>query len=233
MENSSNPDCAIDPYGFLGTPGGKFADAHDPFGSEQFNDAAQVSVARCEKGVLLRTGEFVWSSVASAVFHECQRAIVHDDVFPEKILRHSKSPGKQTPESPAAHLRAGAIEPADCAFGMLVGGFPNGRLDAQPVSHRGDFSERNSGLGHSERAGIHAHENDALGSGGVPSEVRLMGSPGIIQGIVDVRNGRTERQGVDSVTQFECKFNPSLRLSGAVGISGAAGRRSGRGDATA
>src|SRR5437016_2818859 len=67
-------------------------------------------------------------------------------------------------------------------------------LDLQPIPYRGDFAERHAGLRHSEWAWVHAEENDTLLASAKFSQVQLVSCPGVGQWVIDVFNGRSERE---------------------------------------
>ena len=69
--------------------------------------------------------------------------------------------------------------------------------EAQEVPHHGHVAKGNPRLRHAERAGIHAEQEDFLGSLPVANEVGLGHLPGVVEGIVDTGDGRGKGEPAD------------------------------------
>src|SRR5262245_36089010 len=79
--------------------------------------------------------------------------------------------------------------------------FADRALDPEPVAHRGNFTERNTGLHHAERSGIHAEKEHAFAAFAVSAQIFLMRGPGVIERIVNEGYGRRETQAADGVAE--------------------------------
>ena len=77
---------------------------------------------------------------------------------------------------------------------MRGGGRCNRRGYFQPVAHGGDFSKRNARLHHAKRAGIHAQKHHALAALAEAAQIFRVRLPRVVEGIIDVRDGRAEFQ---------------------------------------
>jgi 2-keto-3-deoxy-galactonokinase len=62
-------------------------------------------------------------------------------------------------------------------------------------------------LSHSEGARVHTHEDHVLFAGSVTLQVNFVGFTGVVQGIINVRNGWVETQSIDSTAQFSTYGN--------------------------
>src|SRR5438477_13209634 len=82
-------------------------------------------------------------------------------------------------------------------------------LDLQPIPYRANFAERHPGLSHPEWAWVHAEENDALPASSKFAEVQLVSRPGVGQRVIDVFNGRSEREPVHRFAQSRGRFDES------------------------
>ena len=79
-------------------------------------------------------------------------------MFLEKFLGCAKPFREQAPETFAADLAAMTIEAGNRTFRMLVWRTIDLRFDAEPIADSSDLTERDAGLRHAERAGIHSEE---------------------------------------------------------------------------
>ena len=86
----------------------------------------------------------------------------------------------------AADLGAPAGKSFDRALGVLALWFADGGVDAQPVTHGGDFAKRHAALDHAERAGIHAEKDDLLGFVTKTAQVNFVWRPSVIERVVDM-----------------------------------------------
>src|SRR2546423_10128715 len=145
--------------------------------------------------------QFVWRAIASAVFEKGERAVIHDEVIAEKFLRHTKAFREQSPEPFAADFAAMAIESGDEPFRMLIRRALDLHFDAEPIADGGDLAERDAGLGHAERAGIHSEKQDALRTVAIASEIDFVGAPRVAKRIVNMRYRSRERQRVDPIAR--------------------------------
>src|SRR5262249_23117037 len=116
----------------------------------------------------------------------------HDDVLAEKILGRTETFREQTPQPFAANFASMAIEAENQPLRMLSLWFVDLRLNAEPIPHCGDLAKRNSGLRHAERAGIHSEKNHALRSVAITPQIKFVGSPRVIERVVNVRDRRAE-----------------------------------------
>src|SRR4051812_32036884 len=158
-------------------------------------------VTDTEKSRTLNGRQLIGSAVAAALFEEGERAIVDDEVFAEKFRRGAKTFGEQAPEPFAADLATMAFESGDGPFRMLVRRTIDFRFDAKPITHRSDLAKRYAGLCHAERPGIHSEKQNALRSFAVAPEIQFMGTPGVAQWVVSVRDRRGESQFVDPIAE--------------------------------
>lgn len=77
-----------------------------------------------------------------------------------------------------------------------MGGLVNGGADTEEIADGVDFAERDAGLCHAERAGIHAEEDGLFSGIKKLGEEGLVRGCGVLEGIVDGGDGRVETQGV-------------------------------------
>ena len=92
--------------------------------------------------------------------------------------------GEESPEATAGDFGAFAGESGDGSFGVFGFGFAHFAGDFEPVADVFDFAEGDAGLGHAVGAGVHAHEEDALGAGAVFFKVVGVGFPSVFEGVV-------------------------------------------------
>jgi hypothetical protein len=155
----SEPDWGISLSNNLNsTLGREFADADEPFGFQDPDDREQMGVARREKRGALGRWKFIGSAVPAALFQKRKGAIVRDEVVTEEFLGGAETFREQSPEPFAAHFAALAIEPDDGTFRMFARRAIDRRLDAEPIANSSDLAERDAGLGHAKRTGIHPEE---------------------------------------------------------------------------
>jgi len=123
-----------------------------------------------------------------------------DEVLGEEGLGLAEALLEQAPETTSAHLGAMAGEPGHLLAGMLLVGSTDRPLETHPVTDGGDLAERHAGLGHAERSGIHAEEEDLLRAGSrKATQVGLVRGPSIVQRLIDEvrrRGKRTAGQGL-------------------------------------
>ena len=110
----------------------------------------------------------------------------------KKIFGAAKAPGKESPQSPPADFGAFTGKAFDRPFRMFASRFGYGRFDLQPVTHGIDLAKRHAGLRHAERAGIHAEEDDTFALVAESSQIIFVRRPGVLERVVNVRNGRLE-----------------------------------------
>lgn len=180
---------------------GELADADEPLRFQNPDDLAQVRVAPGkERGALMRW-KFIGGAVPAGLFKKRERAIVRDEVVPEEIFGGAETFREQSPEPFPADFAPVAIESGDEPFRMLARRAIDLSFDAEPVADSGDLAERDAGLGHAERAGVHPEKQDAFGRVAVPPEINLVGAPSVTERVVNVRDRRREREVVDGVTE--------------------------------
>ena len=148
----------------------------------------------CKQWFLFNCSEVIWSSVAASGFNEKQWAVVDYKKTSEKPLRCSKPLFRPPPQSPAANLTPWTGETLYRPLGMQLSRTAHGCLYAQPLSDGSHLAERDAGLGHSPRAGIHSQEDDLYGAFGIEVHVPIIGCSGVFKGIVDVAHWRAEAQ---------------------------------------
>jgi hypothetical protein len=119
----------------------------------------------------------------------------------EEFLRIAKPFREQAPETFAAHFTAVAIKSSDGTFRMFVRRAIDWSIDSQPITHGGDLAERDAGLRHAERAGIHSEKEDALRIASITPEIHFVGAPRITERVVNVRDRGGEGEPVDGVAQ--------------------------------
>src|SRR5437867_3382520 len=136
-----------------------------------------MAVASGEQRVDFGAGKFVGRAVEAALFHERQRAVVHDKMFRKEIWRVAESLREQSPQALTADLAAGTVESRDWPFGMLGPRLVDSRAYFHPVAHRLDFAKGHAGLGHAPGTRIHAEKDDAFGPASKRSHVSLMAGP--------------------------------------------------------
>ncbi len=176
-------------------------DADDGADPERLDHDAQELVALLVHGSHDLGGQFFGDDVPAlfGVLQEQQRAVVMHQVIGEERLGLAEALLEEPPQPTAAHLRTVAGETGDLLAGMLLVGTADGHLQPHPVPHGGDLPERHAGLGHAERAGIHPQEEHLLrAGGGITTQIGLVGSPRVVQRLVDEvrrRGKRAARQG--------------------------------------
>lgn len=85
---------------------------------------------------------------------------------------------------------------------MFPSGLRHSFRDPQPLSYQRDFTEGDAGLGHTPGPGIHAHQHSAATRTRSPSlQILPMGFPGVTKWVVNVSDGRAEREKVDPPAQ--------------------------------
>lgn len=80
----------------------------------------------------------------------------------KEILGGPEAGSEESPESFTADLAALTRETENGSLRLFVDGPANFSLETEPIAHGADLTERNSGLSHAERSGIHAKKEDAL-----------------------------------------------------------------------
>merc|ERR1712034_53556 len=174
----------------LGAPRREGADADHPLGFEDPGEVEQEAIAGRKEGLAFARRQLVGGAVAAAFFHEDQGAVIGDEVLLEKTLRSPKMRGHRAPEPRPAHFAPRAGKALDRALGIDSGGLGHRCLDAQPVPNPAHLAEGDAGLRHAEGAGIHAEEDHAPPPGRVAPEVGVVGTLGVLDGVVDVAYGR-------------------------------------------
>src|SRR5207248_4695583 len=132
-------------------------------------------------------GEFVRRSISPARLTKRQWAIIHHHVFLEKFRSRAKAFREQSPQALAANFTARAIESHHRPLRMFVPCMINSCVNTQPIAHGGDLTERDTGLRHTKRTGIHSEEYHAPMAISVAPHVDLMRAPGVDDRIVNVR----------------------------------------------
>ena len=164
------------------------ADADDGADAESLDHDAQELVALLVHGSHDLIREFFRNDIAPllGVLEEEQRAVIMNEVIREEGLGLAEALLKQPPETTTAHLRAMAGKPGHLLTRVLLVGSTNRHLETHPVADGGDLAERHASLGHAERAGVHAQEENLLRAGSrEATQVGLMRSPSIVQRLID------------------------------------------------
>lgn len=172
----------VDP---LEASGGVGPDPDEGCGLELGDGEAEMLIAGLVQGLAGGGGQFIRGKVGSGSEEEGKRAIVEDEALLEAMIGGRVEIGEKLPEAPSADLGTGAGEALNGAFGMLVCGRLDIGPEAHPLAYGVDFAERDTGLGHTPRARIHAEEEEGTGSGGEAVEVGGVALAGVIEGIVD------------------------------------------------
>ena len=107
---------------FGGTLERKVSHANQPFRLQRHHDFAQMFIAGSEERFPFRRWKFVWCAIATALFHERERAIVQDKVRREKFLGRSESIGEKFPKPLTTDFRARAIKTMDWSLRMKISG---------------------------------------------------------------------------------------------------------------
>src|SRR5438128_2665165 len=119
--------------------------------------------------------QFIRRAIASGLFEKRERAVVRDEVIAEEFLRRTEAFREQSPEPFAADFAAMAIESSHEPFRMFARRAIDLHFDAEPIADGGDLAERDAGLGHAERAGIHSEKQDALRTVAIASQINFVG----------------------------------------------------------
>src|SRR5215472_1852411 len=151
---------------------GEAADAEHAARREHAHRLAQRFVAVLGDRALLVARELVERQVAAGLLEEKQRTVVGDEEAREERLGRAEALPRPAPEPLAADFGAMAIEAGDRTLGMFARGLADLRTNAEPVAHARDLAERNAGLRHAERPGVHADDEHLLRRRRVPSDIR-------------------------------------------------------------
>lgn len=156
--------------------------------------------------------QFVRGKIASGSAQEGQRTIVVDKCNVEKCGGIAEEFGKESPESSPRNFRTGAAKPLDRPFGVRLRWLSYRGFDFQPIFYGGNFAEGNAGLGHSERAGIHAEEDDFLRRIRILHQIGSVGFPRIIERIVDRMHGFVKIELLTFVRKVLASLKQFLRI---------------------
>ena len=151
-------------------------------------------VARGKQHRAFRSRQFVRRPIPTAGFNKSQWTIVRDQMFAKKVFGRAESFREQFPQTLTTDLIPLARETGHAPLWMLVRRTANFCFDAEPVAYGRDLAERDAGLHHAERAGIHAEKQDAFTTVRVTLQIRLMRSPGVFERVVNVRDRRSEAE---------------------------------------
>src|SRR2546423_10547733 len=136
--------------------------ADEPFGFQDANNFPQMLITGGKQRRPLVPREFVRRSIAPAPFTKREWAIIHHHVLLEKFFSRAKAFRKQSPQALAANFAARAIESQHRPFRMFVRRMVNSGLNAEPIAHGSNLAERDTGLRHTKRTGIHSEKQHAL-----------------------------------------------------------------------
>src|SRR6266567_3520264 len=143
-------------------------------------------VARGKQRGAFHSRQFVRRPISTAGFNKSQWTIVRDQVFAKKVFGCAESFREQSPQTLTTDLIPLTRETSHAPLWMLVCRTANFLFDAEPIAHGGDLAERDAGLHHAERAGIHAEKQDGFTTVRVTLQIRLMRSPGVFERVVNV-----------------------------------------------
>src|SRR5207248_5965192 len=90
-----------------------------------------------------------------------------------------------------------AIETEHWSLGIFFGRALDFRPNAEPIAHGHDLAERNTGLGHAERARIHSEKDHPLWVVAVTAQIKFMRVPGVIERVVNMGDRRGKLQFAD------------------------------------
>src|SRR5687768_16424920 len=93
---------------------------------------------------------------------------------------------EQAPEALPSHFTALARKAIDGSLGVLVFWRIHRFINPQPVSDRLDLPERNPGLSHSPRTGIHAQKKYLRGIDAASRHVFSVWLPSVLKRVVDM-----------------------------------------------
>ena len=96
MQDAAEAELLVREY-VLGTLRGEVADTNQPIRLKNADELPQVLVAHREQSRPFCARQFVRGTIPSAMLEESQWAIVHDEMFVEKLLRAAESFGEQSP----------------------------------------------------------------------------------------------------------------------------------------
>lgn len=156
------------------------------------DDGLEVRLAGFFDGDEGGGGQLVGGEVGSGIFHPDEGAVVGDEVVGEELFGSSELFSEQSPEATTGDFRAFAVEAGNGALGVFVFGGADFAGDFEPVADVVYFAEGDAGLGHAVGAGVHAHEEDALGFGAVLFEIVDVRFPCVFEGIVGMSDGGGE-----------------------------------------
>ncbi len=180
---------------------GKPPNAYDEIRTKPSDHPGKGAVAGRKEGRPLGGGKFVRGDVSARLAQEGQGTVVGNDVSGKECLGEAKAISEQPPESSAAYLAAGALEPQNRALGMTAFRLGYCRRNPHPFAHEDRIAERDTGLHHTKGAWIHAKEQRPRSFAGVAADVVLEWAPGVVQGVVNHRDGGGEGKRLHLVSQ--------------------------------
>lgn len=200
MENSADFR-AIAAQGDPGPTFGESAHADDEARSKDGDAVSQRLVAQPVELLTLIGLELVRGEVSPTRFEKLQRAVVADKKSLKELFGSGEGVFSPAPEASTGDFASSAGETEHRSFGMFVGRSPNTSLDPEPVTHCGDFAKRNTGLGHPPGAGVHSEQKYLPRAASVSPEVLRVDFPSVVQRIVDMAHGLSERELRDTRSQ--------------------------------
>ena len=185
---------AGDPHGIGEGPSGRgLSDLPHPnhMGHvEDLHHFSQTHVTGCRQSCPLVRRKFVRSTVASAVFHESQRAPIPDKVRRGKSIGGAKPLLHESPKPATRHLTLGTRETLDWPIRMGVLGGDHFSLQLQKRPDCAHLAKRYPGLRHAPWAWVHAQKQTAYSMPSEPLEVRLVGCTSMVKRARDMGDRR-------------------------------------------
>ena len=119
VQDFSNADLKAIQSGF-GSFFSKTAYSNQPFGFQDFNHVAYVTVTYSHQGIGLGGGQFIRRTVTTGFLHKYQRTVVGNKVICKENLGRIKTFGKEAPQAATAYFAAVACKAINGALGMFI-----------------------------------------------------------------------------------------------------------------
>ena len=185
---------AGDPHGIGEGPSGRgLSDLPHPnhMGHvEDLHQFTQTRVTGCRQSRPLVRGKFVRRAVATALFHESQRAPIPDKVRRGERIGGAKPLLHEPPKPATRHLTLGTRESLDWPIRMGIPGGDHFPLQLQKRPDCAHLAKRHPGLRHAPWAWVHAQKQTADPLPSKPLEVRLVGCTSMVKWARDMGDWR-------------------------------------------